>query len=286
MSEDRTISTATEEASAAWFALTLYKQSTAKGVNPEGLISTLDSVIKGALWKGKANSLEEFLHSPYPDGAGISRKLLEHALRAPFTHQLAEVEQDVEAARLRILDAITPQDNRKDNGQHLKEWERDSLGKAVNPNSGHYVQNLGYKDPPKAETRAKAVARAPKVARELHIQGLIGVQEVVKLGPKTNSKKPTAEQLEARARADGVGAKLERWVESNPIPAKDEDRPKYKRQVNAAVREWLSEAPLVTVTWKADATPETIAASICKKVPPEMLSDVIQLLTDRSKGDD
>jgi hypothetical protein len=43
--------------------------------------------------------------------------------------------------------------------------------------------------------------------------------------------------------------------------------------------------PRVQVTWKADATSEAIAAAICKKVPPEMLSDVIQLLTNRSKGE-
>jgi hypothetical protein len=44
--------------------------------------------------------------------------------------------------------------------------------------------------------------------------------------------------------------------------------------------------PRIQVTWKADATPEAIAAAIYKKIPSEMLSDVIQLLTDRSKSDD
>jgi hypothetical protein len=58
--------------------------------------------------------------------------------------------------------------------------------------------------------RAKAVSRAPRIVRELKVGDLIGVQEAVKLGPRVNNKKPTAEQLEARARADEVGAKLER----------------------------------------------------------------------------
>jgi hypothetical protein len=43
--------------------------------------------------------------------------------------------------------------------------------------------------------------------------------------------------------------------------------------------------PRVKIEWKADATPEMIAAAIRKKVPPDMLSDVIQLLTNRSEGE-
>lgn len=42
------------------------------------------------------------------------------------------------------------------------------------------------------------------------------------------------------------------------------------------------EAPSVTVSWRLDASPEAIAAAICKKVPPDKLAGVIQSLLDRS----
>jgi hypothetical protein len=288
MSLERKITTvvASNETSAAWLALTLHQQASTKGVNPQGFINALDRVIARSLWKEKAATLEEFLSAPYPDGAGISRKLLEQVLKIPFTHQLEEVEREVEAARLRILEAIAPKDNRDNNGQHLKEWDRDHLGKAVNPNSYHNDKNLGSVLPPIAETRTKAVSRAPRIARDLYSKDCLGLQEAVKLGPRVNSKKPTAEQLAIRAKADEAGAKLERWVELNPIPVRNEDRPKYKRQANAVVREWMSEPSLVAATWKTNATANDIATAILRKVPVDMLSEVIQLLTDRSRANE
>jgi len=284
MSKGRVISNVTGEESASWFALTLFKQSTTKGINPEGFIHALDSVIKHSLWKEKATTLDEFLHSPYPEGAGISRKLLDHVLKTPFTHQLEEVEREVEDARLRIIEALAPTDSRKGNGQNLKDWDRGDSGAVVRPDSYHHDTNLACKASI-AEKRCRAVTRAPRVARELHAKGLIGVQEVVKLGPRTNNDKPTAQQLEARARADEAGARLERWIEANPVPHQDENRPAYKRRVNAVVREFFSEPPLITVRWKANANADAIASALLKKISPDMLPDVIQSLINRSMED-
>jgi hypothetical protein len=270
---------ASDETSAAWLALTLHQQTSTKGVNPQGFINAIDRVIARSLWKEKAATLSEFLAAPYPEGAGISPELLEQTLKLPFIHQLKEVEQEVEDARLRILEALASPDGRASNGRHLKEWDRNRSGAAVKPDLPQSPATPA-KDRSDRSDRASAIARAPRIARELHLKKCLGTNEAVKLGPRLNSK-PTAQQLALKARVDKVAASLEGWVNANPIPTAGKDRPAYKRQINAMVRGCLDEPAVVAAVWRADATTDEIVAAFRRKVPAGAWPDVLRLLAEQ-----
>jgi len=219
-------------------------------------------------------SFEAFCEAPDPYGLGV----------APYSRFRQVLVNAMGDRAVQILLEIEP-DGRQGNGQNLKEWERDSLGKVVNPDSPHRVENLGRRKGNRSD-RASAIARAPGIAQQLYLEDCLGVREAVKLGPRVNKTKPSQEQLAARARADEVGGVLERWVKDNPIPRDASARADYKRQVKEVVRECFSEPPLIAVRWKANANADAIASAICKKVSPDMLPELIQSLTSRSQTND
>ena len=256
-----------------WYTLQIHKAAEAKGVSPDLFINMIHGVIHEGTWQESASTLEEYLTNPYPNGAGVSREVLAHAIKAPFRHQQKQKMEEIESMRREVIEALTPGDSREGNFNGNQHTEKDLV-------SGHHVPKPLNEAEEKRQKRARAIARAPQVARELYHSGLLGQNEAVKLGPRVNQHKPTSAQLEAKEQTDRIGAELEQWVEENPAPVNLLDRPEYKRRANEFVRERLSGAKRITVSWTEGVGAEEIAGKLFERLDHGLLVQVVAILNE------
>ncbi|WP_250565721.1 hypothetical protein, partial [Adonisia turfae] len=224
-------------------------------------------------WRESASTLEEYLTNPYPNGAGVSKEVLAHAIKAPFRHQLRQKMEEFENMRREVIEALTPEDAREGNFNGNQYTEKDLV-------SGHDVPKPLNEAEEKRQKRARAIARAPQIARELYHSDLLGQNEAVKLGPRVNQHKPTPKQLEVKEQADKIGAELEKWVEENPAPMNLLERPQYKRKATEFVRERLSGTKRITVSWTEGVGAEEVAGKLFERLDHELLVQVVAILNN------
>ncbi|NEZ55431.1 hypothetical protein DXZ20_07020 [Leptolyngbyaceae cyanobacterium CCMR0081] len=208
--------------------------------------------------------------------------MLTHAIKAPFRHQLRQKMEEFENMRREVIEALTPGDSRAENGHNPESIVLNEKGQieSVKPDSGHRVPNQVNEAEEKRQKRARAIARAPQIARELYHSGLLGQNEAVKLGPRVNQHKPTPKQLEVKEQVDKIGTELEKWVEENPAPMNLLERPQYKRKATEFVRERLSGTKRITVSWAEGVGAEEVAGKLFERLDHELLVQVVAILNN------